>query len=349
MRRTLFLKSIFREAEYTLGKTPMTSRAQFITGATAAMLAGGAAARADALPAQVRVAYFPGVSALPLLIANEAGSFVREGLDAQIAPTSSSADLFAKLDAGTLELAHTAIDNPIAYDSGAGATTLVHRDFVAFLGVDDGLLRLVARPGIARIADLRGTTLAVDALSTGYAFALRAMLATAGLGEGDVTLVGRGGTQQRAAGLLAGAFDATLLTPPFDLTANAAGFVTLGRATDLLGPYQGIAVVARRSWLAANRDVALRYGRAYRGALGLAAQDRAGAVRILASALDVSATIAAASYDAAFSRDGGIQRNAAIDLDGVRTVLRLRARYAPPGAGDDPAPYVDPTIRAELR
>lgn len=310
------------------------------------MAAASIATRAHAATAQVRVAYFPGVSALPLLVAERAGSFAREGLDARIAPTASSADLFAQLDAGTLELAHTSIDNPIAYDIGVGPAPLAHRDFVAFLGVDDGLLRLVARPAIGRIADLRGKTLAVDALSTGYAFALRGMLATAGLGERDVTLVGKGGTQQRAAGLLAGAFDATLLTPPFDLTANAAGFVTLGRATDLLGPYQGIAVVARRSWLNANRDIALRYSRAYVSALDLNVRDRANAVAVLASALGVSDAIAAASHDAAFASSGGIQRNAAVDLDGVRTVLRLRARYAPPGAGDDPAPYVDSTIRA---
>ncbi|MDB5071062.1 MAG: hypothetical protein JWM87_2173 [Candidatus Eremiobacteraeota bacterium] len=324
----------------------MASRIRFIAGATATMVAASTATRAAAQSPQVRVAYFPGVSALPLLIAARSGSFAREGIDARIAPTTSSADLFAQLDAGTLELAHTSIDNPIAYDVGAGPAQLAHRDFVAFLGVDDGLLRLVARPGITRIADLRGKTLAVDALTTGYAFALRAMLATAGLGEHDITLVGKGGTQQRAAGLLAGAFDATLLTPPFDLTANAAGFVTLGRATDLLGPYQGIAVVARRSWLAANRDVALRYSRAYVSALDVAVRDRTNAVAVLASALAVSDTIAAASYDAAFSSSGGIQRNAAVDLDGVRTVLRLRERYAPPGAGDDPGPYVDSTIRA---
>lgn len=326
----------------------MASRAHFIAGASAAMLAGTVATRADAQTAQLRIAYFPGVSALPLLIGDRAGSFAREGLGARLETTSSSTDLFAKLDAGALDLAHTSIDNPIAYDVGAGGSPLVHRDFVAFLGVDDGLLRLVARPGIAHLADLRGKTLAVDALTTGYAFALRGMLATAGVDERDLTLVGRGGTQQRAAGLLAGAFDATLLTPPFDLAANAAGFVTLGRATDLLGRYQGISVVARRSWLAANRDLALRYTRAYRGALDLAVHDRAMATAVLASAFGASVEIASASYDAAFATSGGIQRSAAIDIDGVRTVLRLRARYAPPGAGDDPAPYVDTTIRAEF-
>ena len=326
----------------------MASRRQFIAGTAATVFAGGVATRAGAQPTTVRVAYFPGVSALPLLMADAFGSFAREGLDVHVEPTPSSALLFAKLDAGTLELAHTSIDNPIAYDVGAGPAPLANRDFVAFLGVDDGLLRLVARPGIARIADLRGTTLAVDALSTGYAFALRAMLATAGLTESDVTLVAKGGTQQRAAGLLEGAFDATLLTPPFDLTANTAGFVTLGRATDLLGPYQGISVVARRAWLAANRDVALRYARAYRDALALAVRDRAKATAVLTSALGATPQIAALSYEAAFSPGAGIQRSAAVDLDGVRTVLRLRAKYAPPGAGDDPAAYVDASIRAAL-
>src|ERR1700680_4714357 len=106
----------------------MASRIRFIAGATATMVAG-IATRADALTALVRVAYFPGVSALPLLIAGRARSLASEGLDARVAPTTSSAELFAQLDAGTLDLAHTSIDNPIAYDVGAGAAALAHRDF----------------------------------------------------------------------------------------------------------------------------------------------------------------------------------------------------------------------------
>jgi ABC-type nitrate/sulfonate/bicarbonate transport system substrate-binding protein len=348
MRGNALLKSI-AVSPSILGKSLMASRSTFIAVSAAVALAGSFARPARADNRIVRAAYFPGVSALPLLVAIRGGFFSTEGLEVTAAPTASSADLFGKLDSGALDLAHTSIDNPIAYDVGAGPVALAHRDFVAFLGVDDGLLRLVARPGIARLADLRGMTLAVDALATGFAFALRAMLATAGIGASEVTLVARGGTQQRADGLLAGAFDATLLTPPFDLVANAAGFATLGRAVDLLGPYQGISVIARREWLAGNRETALRYGRGYRAALAQSARDRSGSSTLLASVLGVTRQIAAASYDAAFAAHGGIQRNAAVDLDGVRTVLRLRARYAPPGAGDDPAPYVDSSIRAELR
>jgi ABC-type nitrate/sulfonate/bicarbonate transport system substrate-binding protein len=327
----------------------MASRRQFVAGTVATAVASSGVRPSIALADGLGVGYFPGVSALPLLLGVRGGFFARERLDVVAVPVASSADLFARLDAGELGVAHTSMDNPIAYDAGLGDPRVKRRDFCAFLGVDDGQLRLVARPGIAKLADLRGTTLAVDALATGFAFALRAMLATAAIGEGDAVLVSRGGTQQRAQGLLAGAFDATLLTPPFDLVANAAGFTTLARATDLLGPYQGIAVVARRMWLGANRDLALRYARAYRAALARAAGDRAGSIALLADALAVTPAIAAASYDAAFSPGVGIQRDATVDLEGVRTVLRLRARYAPPGAGDDPAYYVDSTIRAQLR
>ncbi len=218
------------------------------------------------------------------------------------------------------------------------------RDFVAFLGVDDGQLRLVARRGITRVAQLRGKTIAIDSLTMGLAFALRALLAAEGLAEDEYRLVAQGGTQQRANGLVARKFDATLLTPPFDLSVKARGCTTLARVTDVLGPYQGIAVIARRAWLSENASAATRYMHAYREALAHAAADKAGSIPLLARALHVAPAVAAASYDAAFRHSDGFCRDGKLDLDGIRTALRLRARYAPPGGGDDPAPYVETAI-----
>jgi len=140
-------------------KIPMATMTHFIAGSAAAALAGSfpRPSRAEVRPLQV--AYFPGVPPLPLLIPIRSGLFNREGLDVQAVPTTSSIDLFAKLDPGALDLVHTSIDNPVAHDVGAGSVAVAHRDFCAFLGVDDGLLRLVARLGIAKLADLRGKTL----------------------------------------------------------------------------------------------------------------------------------------------------------------------------------------------
>jgi ABC-type nitrate/sulfonate/bicarbonate transport system substrate-binding protein len=326
-------------------KNPLVTRRKLLA------VAGAAAAATALRPARVlaqtrtlKVGYFPGVGTLPLWAAIELGIFSQAGLQVTALPTPASIELFGAIDRGELDLAHTSVDNPIAYDAGVGAATLKNRDFVAFAGVDDGMLRLVARPGIATIADLRGKTLAVDAMTTGYAFALREILARAGIAEHDVTFVAKGGTQQRAQGLLAGAFDATLVTPPFDVQANAKGFTTLASATDVLGAYQGISLVTRRSWLAENRPVAVTYVRAFRAALARVATDRASAVAILMRNTKVDEPTANASYDAAFGPHGGVHRDAALDLAGIRTVLTLRAKYAPPGAGTDPSVYVDTTI-----
>ncbi len=328
----------------------LTSRAQFVAAAAAAASAGAAGAMRPAGAATaLRVGYFPGISALPLAIGTRRGIFAHEGLDVTMTPVAGSVELFAGLDDGSIAIGHTAIDNPIAYDTGRGDPRVRARDFVAILGVDDGLLRIVARPGIARILDLIGTTVAVDALGTGFTYALRAVLDGIGVtAGGGVTFVESGGTQQRAQGLLAGRFDATLLYPPFDIAAQAAGFSMLPRVTDVLGAYQGIAVVARRTWIAGNRNAAVAYARAYRAALADALRDRRGAIALITSTLNVSPAIASASYDAAFATGGGLERDATISMDGLRAVLRLRALYAPPGGGDDPMRYIDPSIYAAL-
>jgi ABC-type nitrate/sulfonate/bicarbonate transport system substrate-binding protein len=322
------------------------SRRAFLGGCAALTVAAGARrAQAQGL-VPIQVGYVPGLSALPLLTGVYLGMFADEGLAVDAEPDTTPSTLFNQLDDGVLHFAHTSIDNAIACDVGAGPSTVASRDFVAILGVDHGELRLIARRGIIRIAQLRGKTLAVDALTMGNANALRALLAAEGLADDEYRLVARGSAQQRASGLVARRFDATLLTPPFDLSLRAAGCMTLAHVTDVLGTYQGVTVVARRAWLHENASAATRYMHAYCVALEHAASDKTGSIPLLARALHVPPAVAAASYDAAFKLSDGFCHDGNLDLDGIRTVLRLRARYAPPGGGDDPAPYIQTTIAA---
>ena len=321
------------------------SRHAFLTGCAAVAAAAGGVRKADAQTlVPIQVGYYPGISALPLLTGVYIGMFASDGLAVDAEPAVDAGTLFGELDDGLVQIAHTPIDNSIACDLGFGPRSVRSRDYVAFLGVDDGQLRLVARPGITRIAQLRGKTLAVDSLSTGTTFVLRAMLEIEGLAENDYRLVPQGGMQQRASALVAGKVDATLLAPPFDLSVKPRGCRTLAHAIDLLGPYQGIAVVARRAWLHENGSAAIQYMHAYRAALAHAAADKSGSIPLLARGLHVSPAVAAASYDAAFRHSGGFCHDGDLDLDGIRTVLRLRTKYAPPGGGVDPAPYIEPAI-----
>lgn len=325
----------------------MTLTRNAFLAACAAVAASGGARRADAqtlIP--IQVGYLPGISALPLLTGVYLGMFAAEGLAIDAEPATDTAKLFRKLDDGIVDVAHTPIDSAIAYDVGVGPHAVQSRDFVAILGIDDGQFRLVARRGIKQIAQLRGKTLAVDAPGSGLAFVLRGMLAVEDIAEDEYRLVGIGDAQQRASALTAGKVDATLLTPPYDLSVRARGCPTLARATDLLGGYQGIAAIVRRAWIENNASAALRYKHAYREALAHAASDRAGSIPLLVGALHVSPAVAAASYDAAMRHSDGFCNDGRLDIDGIRTVLRLRARYAPPGGGDDPAPYIESAISA---
>ncbi len=121
---------------------------------------------------------------------------------------------------------------------------------VAFHGVHRGFLQLMARPGIASIADLRGKRVAVDT-DSGYARALYDILTRRGLRDA-VEIVYAGATNLRYEKLVAGQFDATLLGAPFTRLAQRLGYVSLGSIIDALGGYQAIVLVAQADWLAAH-------------------------------------------------------------------------------------------------
>ena len=86
-----------------------------------------------------------------------------------LTPTPNSAFQLAGLIEGKFDIAHTAIDNVVAYTEGQGeAAVFVKPDLVAFMGGDNGFLALVTQPEIKGYGDLKGKTLSVDAMTTGY-------------------------------------------------------------------------------------------------------------------------------------------------------------------------------------
>jgi ABC-type nitrate/sulfonate/bicarbonate transport system substrate-binding protein len=127
---------------------------------------------------------------------------------------------------------------------------------VCFAAVHRGFLKLIARPGIEKIADLRGKRVAVDT-DTGYAAALYEILARNGLDRRrDVKIVYAGATNLRYEKLCAGEFDATLLGTPFTVLARRRGFRSLARPIEILGGYQAVVLASLQPWLAENADAA---------------------------------------------------------------------------------------------
>ena len=231
----------------------------------ACVLAAGAGAQAPAAPPPtLRVISFDGGWNLPIWAAQRQGFFEANGVSVQLSYTPSSVYLITSLFEGRSDITLALMDNYVAYQEGQGEAKIPDNpDLFAFLGSDNGFASIVAAPAAKSFADLKGKTVSVDAMTTGFAFLLREMLARNGIAETDVTFVRAGGTPNRYRELLAGKQDATVLRTPFDLTAKARGLNVLAYA-DSLGAYQGTAAAARRSWATSHEKEMIGFLRAYR-------------------------------------------------------------------------------------
>jgi ABC-type nitrate/sulfonate/bicarbonate transport system substrate-binding protein len=155
----------------------------------------------------------------------------------RLTPTPSSVFQLTGLVEGKFDIAAKAIDNVIAYMEGQGeASVSVKPDLFVFMGGDNGLLSLAVQPEIKSYADLRGKTLSVDAMTTGYAFVLFDLLKRNGLNLGDYNVVKAGGVLERWERLRERQHDGTMLIAPFDILAKANGFNVLQYALDAYGP-----------------------------------------------------------------------------------------------------------------
>jgi ABC-type nitrate/sulfonate/bicarbonate transport system substrate-binding protein len=297
-------------------------------------------------PKPVNLIVFPGGFNWPIWVAQEKGLFARHGIEPRITPTPGSAFQLTGLIEGKFDIAMTAIDNLIAYREGQGEAKILGPDLIAFMGGDNGFLRLVAVPEVKSFNDLKGKTVSVDALTTGYAFVLLEMLERAGLQrERDYQVERAGGVMQRFNALMEKKHAATLLLSPFEVQAEARGYTRLGDASRMLGAYQGLVGGARKSWADANRGAVVGYIRAFSEAVDWLYEQRNKdeAVAILRKNIPaMNEQAGQTAYGVLLHPTDGFQRKARIDLEGVRTVLRLRSKYAQPQKTlTDPARYYD--------
>ncbi len=305
-------------------------------------------ALAQTAPAPLRVVAFAGASNLPVWAGQQHGLFARHGVEVTLELTPNSRAMAADLFGGRFDLALTSVDNVVAYVEGQGEAQLPGQaDFVALFGVDDGMLSVMAAPDVPDLAALRGRDVSVDAMTTGFAFVLREILSRQGLAEA-VNWVAVGGGAQRLAALREGRQAATLLNTPLDLAAEGAGFRRLVRARDVIGPYQGIVGTARRGVVAEKRAALVGFARGFRDSIAWLA-DPANAeagVGLLTARASMPRPVAERAQAALLDASTGIFRDLRVDLDGLRTVLRLRSAYAQPRKElADPMRYLDLSVR----
>jgi ABC-type nitrate/sulfonate/bicarbonate transport system substrate-binding protein len=223
-------------------------------------------ASAQAIPLRYGQAYsaLRSIFALPLLVAEREGYFVREGLDFSMLPVPGGGErLIAALHDGTADISHVATPFLIQAALAGSDAVAIAAEF------NNPVYSLVAKPENTTYADLKGKLIGIAAENGSITIAIRKLLALNGLRKEDFRTRFVDGTPDRLSCLTAGDCDAVPLGQPQDFVAMRRGYRLLGLSTDAVPEYLYTVTAARRSWAAANKDTVVRYVRALSSAFRL--------------------------------------------------------------------------------
>ncbi|HUF42973.1 MAG TPA: ABC transporter substrate-binding protein [Verrucomicrobiae bacterium] len=278
----------------------------------------------------------------PLWVASKMGFFERQGLDVELVVIRASDVGIQALAGGSLEIAGSASDAPIAaVEKGL--------DLVMIGGIINGLTQsIMAAKKFRSYEDLRGATFGAISLTSGVTFALRQVLKAKGLEyPRDYKLLVIGGTPQTYAALVAGQIDAAALSLPVNYAAEEQGFNEIGRFVDVIPNYQLAALSARRAWAEKNRPVVVRVMRAMAQTMRWLQQNKDAAAEFLAKEMNLKPEHARRGWEFYTSRrvwhpDGDL------NLDGLQIVTQIYwEQTQSKGAAPKAAKYADQSYLRE--
>jgi NitT/TauT family transport system substrate-binding protein len=138
---------------------------------------------AQAQETKVTVAISGWTGFAPLTLAKEAGLFKAQGLDVTIKKIPQK-DRHLAIASGDVQCAATTVETWIVWNANGVATTQIFQ-----LDKSYGADGMVVKPGITKISDLKGKTVAASAPGTAPYFTLAWMLKKNGLSTKDVKVV----------------------------------------------------------------------------------------------------------------------------------------------------------------
>jgi len=306
------------------------------------LLCGGGARAQARRPEKIKVLTLLG-RPLQVVAAESHGILGKYGVEVETENLPNSDVLRASLAAGKGDLAYLAVDNAVAM------VELAHEDVIIVMGGEGSQNELIAQPEIKSIQDLRGKTLIVDAPNTAYALQMKKILLLSGLQAGkDYEIKPFGATTARLAAMREHKeFAGSMLGPPTSLVAKHAGFVSLGSVQELIGPYQASGYFTERRWAQEHRDGLVLYLAAIVEAQRwlMAPANKEKVIELMTKEMHLAPEVAAETYDSDMSRPGGYEKDARLDLDGFKNVLKLRAEVEGSWGGHAPGPekYYEPT------
>lgn len=227
-------------------------RAALVAAALALLMAVTPAARAEKI--QAGAVGGPTATMWLFYVGFDEGFFKKHNVDLDIIFAPTAPGILQQLTAGSLDIvATTGTAEPIhAVDKGAKNIAIAR-----IIGLNSPYA-LEAKPTINSIKDLKGKTIVLGGLVDITAIYWNRMAAANGLKKGDVDITVVGSTAGRFAALKSGTVDATLVLPPFNFLAEAAGFKNIGLVIDYVKDYPFTGLEVSKPWASTHMDLAKR-------------------------------------------------------------------------------------------
>jgi len=214
--------------------------------------AGAAAASAKPALQPLTIAYSSAsLTEIPVFMAQQKGFFRDEGLDIQVPYIRGSAELAAAVVSGNVQVAYTTTEAVLGAAMQGGVQPVIMT-----MGDDHYSYNVVTKPEIKTFAGVAGKTFSIGTgAGTNPDFALTAVLEAHGMKADAVKRVTGGDTATRAAALLSGKVDATLLDPPYDLPVIDKGFNVVSSVyEDVKKPVAGAVLYTTRAYATGHRE-----------------------------------------------------------------------------------------------
>ena len=226
--------------------------------------------------APIRISYSAISGAMSSLwVAQEGGYFKREGLDTELLYIGGGSLLIQSMLSG---------DVPFAYGPSVPVinASLRGADLVLIGNTGNSLVfSIMSRPEIKQPANLKGKRVGVTRLGGSTDWALDAALKHWGLERRDLMVVQTGGMPEGLAGLIAGVFDAVVLSPPSNFKAAKAGMHELVDVGQLKIIFPNTPLSTSESFVKSNRDITLRFLRGFTQGLHRLRTDKEFSMKVL--------------------------------------------------------------------
>ena len=256
----------------------------------------------------------------PFYVARDKGFFRNEGLVGEVIVMNRDDLILQSLVSDSIQFGNISPSALLpARDQGLTNVKMIAGSF------NGTTYSIIAQPKFKTLEQLKGAKLAVSSLQAGSTQVLKHILKQRGLlYPRDYTLLRAGGTTLRWAAMQTQQVDATILAEPVSIIAQEKGLTNLGDAYKLVPGYQLAGVWIKEEWAKKNRDLTLRFVRAFHNALTWLHDNRSEAINLLPKITTLQKQYVETSWET-YTKAQIWPRDGKVNIKGLQLVIDLMA------------------------